>query len=139
MDMARNLIASHTTDGTSEPYGIMGLEPGQYLVVETDPQGYTSTASNQWGVALLAGAEIDIAFADTFGAVEEPTLSPTATLTPVTVPTQVSPTKAPVIEPTPPPAETSSSKGWLKGISGIIVATIALILPVALRFIRVHV
>lgn len=137
-DMGRNTIVSHTTDGTSEPYAIMGLEPGQYIVVETDPQGYRSSAPNQWGVALLAGTEVEIAFADTFGEeMSEPTLAPTSTPRPTAT---LAPTKAPMIAPTPPPAPPSSSKGdWFKGVSGIVVATLALVLPVALRFIRVRV
>ena len=134
MNMQRTPVATHVTDGSSEPYVFEGLSPGNYLVVETDPPGYASSFPNQWAATVLEGARLDLAFADRVA----PTLTPTMMPTETPVPTTATPA---------PPAKTGQSRPGagldlkvigqrLYPISGILVAIAALLLPLALRLIR---
>jgi hypothetical protein len=130
-NLQRTPIANHTTDGTSEPFAFQVPEEGAYIVTEVDPPGYTSTSPNQWGVAILSGTQVELAFADRF----QPT--PTATLTPVPSVTVVRPTAT--VPPTrqPEPTKTPTSLGQrLYGVSGILVVALALVLLVAIRLLR---
>ena len=134
-NVQRTPVASHVTDGSSEPYAFRGLAPGNYVVTEVDPPGYTSSSPNQWAVALLEGTEIDFWFADRFQPSPTPTLTaaaqrPTDTSLP---PTGAPPTAT--LAPTPePPREAGPFGEWLHSISGLLVATVALALPIAFRF-----
>jgi len=135
-NMQRTPIATHVTDGTSEPYAFGGLAPGNYLVTEIDPPGHESTSPNQWAATVLEGAQIDLYFADRF----RPSPTPTATkvvrratetrLLPTTGPGTATPV------PTPEPTESRSFGQWLHSISGLLVAMVALALPVVLRLLR---
>jgi len=130
-------IASHVTDGTSEPHAFQGLAPGSYVVTETDPPGHVSSSPNQWAVTVLGAAQIDVHFADRF----EPSPTPT-TVKPTQRPTGAppSPTSEPgpaTPAPTTAPVEDSPPLGeWLHSISGLLVAVVALLLPLALRFLK---
>jgi len=135
-NMQRTPIASHVTDGTSEPYAFKGLAPGSYIVTEVDPPGYTSISPNQWAATLIEGTQLDLYFADQFVPSPTPTLTkvigqPTGTsLPPTREPGRATPT------PIPEPAEPHSFGQWLHGVSGLLVAVVALALPLALRLLR---
>jgi len=125
----RTPLATHTTDGASEPYAFQVAEGGNYLVTEVDPPGYMSTSPNQYAVAILPGAQVELAFADRF----EPT--PTATLTPKPSATALRPTASPTARPTPlpEPTKTPLTLGQrISNMSGVLVAGVALILLLAL-------
>jgi len=82
-------------------YAFAGLEPGEYVVVETDPAGYGSTTGNNRAVTVVAGGCAEVDFGDYL--MDTPTathtLSPTLTATPEV---------ALVFTPTAMPA-----RGWL--------------------------
>jgi len=80
-----------TADGS---YGFTDLEPGTYMVTETDPEDYSSTTPNQVVVAVVAGSTVEINFGDM------PTVPPTDTPTPVATDT-------------PTPTPTPASRCWL--------------------------
>lgn len=129
----RTPLASHTTDGASEPYAFQVAEAGSYIVTEIDPPGYASTSPNQWTVAVLGGTQVELAFADRFA----PT--PTATFTPkpsaTTKPT-ASPTALPLTR-TPEPTKAPPTLGEIvSNMSGIIVAAVAILLLLALLLVR---
>ena len=81
----RGVVASHTSDGVHEPYCFEGLSPGNYIVAERNPPGYDSTTPDQWAVALVGGARVDVTFGDR--ARPTPTLTPTLTPAPTPTPT----------------------------------------------------
>lgn len=129
LTMQRTPLATHTTDGVSEPYAFEVSEGGNYLVTETDPPGYVSTSPDQWAIAILPGTQVEIAFADRF----EPT--PTATLTPKPSPTVSKPTASLTVRLTPsskPTAAPLTLRERLSNMSGIFVAGVALLLALAL-------
>ncbi|HUV93277.1 MAG TPA: SdrD B-like domain-containing protein [Anaerolineae bacterium] len=130
-NVERTLIASHVTDGSSEPYAFEGLAPSNYVVSETDPPGYTSSSPNQWAATILEGAQLEFHFADVFAPSPTPTVTtavrrPTATLMP--------PTPAPTA--IPEPEDSLPFVRGLRSISGLLVALVALGLPLAVRFLR---
>jgi len=132
LDAEHEFVASYTTSGVGEPYFFGELRPGTYLLTETDPPGYISTSPNQLLVSVGSGSRIVLGFADQAA----PTLTPTVTATPTN--TSVPPTKAAptaTLYPTPLPVQTMSS-GGLANISGLLVALVALGLPLGLRFLR---
>jgi hypothetical protein len=131
MTMDRQAVGSYTTTGGAEPYTFGDLQPGNYIVTESDPPGYASTSPNQWAVALSPGAELEISFADRF----EPSPTPTHTARP----TQVPPTRTvvPSVQPTATPKGGLGSS--LSDVSGILVAMLALILPIVYRLLRLQV
>ena len=86
----QGVVASHTSDGVHEPYCFEGLSPGRYIVAERNPPGYDSTTPDQWAVALVGGARVDVAFGDR----AQPTPTPSPTLIPTPTPT---PTPEPLL------------------------------------------
>ncbi|MBN1399911.1 MAG: hypothetical protein JXA74_03680 [Anaerolineae bacterium] len=124
-------VDSYTTTGSAEPYIFGDLQPGNYVVSESDPPGYASTSPNQWAATLLPGASLELYFADRF----EPSPTPTRTARPTQ--TAPAPTAAPTVQPT------ETSKGGLgdslSNVSGILVAMVALILPIVYRLLRFQV
>jgi len=130
-NMQRTPIASHVTDGSSEPYAFEGLAPGNYVVTETDPPGHTSSSPNQWAATILEGAELELHFADVFA----PSPTPTAT-TEVRRPTATSMPPTPTPTPIPEPRDSLPPGQGLRSISGLLIALVALTLPLALRFLR---
>lgn len=129
----RTPIASHLTDGISEPYSFGGLEPGSYVVVEEDPPGHESTSPNQLGAAVLAGSQLDLTFADRFAPSPTLTAKPRPTLA-ARPPTEQPPTA------TPRPVEEERATGplsqWIHSVSGLLVAVVALTLPIVFRYLR---
>ncbi len=129
LNAQRTPLATHTTDGVSEPYAFQVVEEGNYLVTEVDPPGYVSTSPNQWMVTIFPGARVDLFFADRF----EPT--PTVTFTPkpsatIFRPTATSmPSLVPLLGPTKTPLTLSQR---ISNMSGILVAGLAFILLLAL-------
>ncbi len=133
LNAQRTPVASHVTDG-SDGYTFEGLVPGSYLVVETDPPGYTSTSPNEWGVALAPGTQFDVTLADRFAP------SPTPTRQPTTAPTAPpQPTAVPPTAPAPTPTPASHAAGGLGNLSGILVAVLALALPITLRVLKARI
>ena len=60
------LIASHDTDGVSDPFCFDALDSGAYVAVATAPDGYGLTTVQQIPVNVLPGSSINL----NFGAVE---------------------------------------------------------------------
>jgi hypothetical protein len=46
---------TYTTDGISEPYCFQNLQPGNYVLRQSPPAGYTPTGPGEWGVMLGEG------------------------------------------------------------------------------------
>jgi len=115
-------IERYTTDGLSEPYCFTGLAEGTYFLKRQNPSGYMSTVPDDWGAAVVPGGKTIVEM----GARFVPT--PTATRT-------VTPTATPTATPTPKPilGETGRS---LYRISGLLLAALALMIPVGLRYLR---
>lgn len=129
-NMQRTPLANYITDGSSEPCTFAGITPGNYMVIETDPPGYESTSPNQWAVVVLGGTQFDLYFADRLQPSPTPTLTPEPGATPLP-PTELPPTM------TPEPTKPSQSLGQqLYNISGVLLAAVALALPLALRALR---
>ncbi len=56
------IVASHITDGHSEPYCFLDLKPGTYTVAIKPAGGYRATSVEKTGVALAAGQTVNVAF-----------------------------------------------------------------------------
>ncbi len=122
----RTPVAEHVSDGNAEGYTFRDLPPGNYIVTEETPPGYTSTSPVQWAGTLIEGGQLEVTFANQF----QPTATPTLAPKPAT-PTTVPPT------PTPPPAKGLRSVGtWLYSISGLLAALLALAVPLVIRYTR---
>ena len=134
-NLQRTPIAAHRTDGSREPFAFDNLAAGSYLLTETDPKGYTSTSPNTVSVAIVEGAELEIGFSNRF--LPTMTATPAAQDTATTAPTLVVPTAIAAATATPVPESTGQSLGdSLRGIAGILVAIVALVVSVALRVLR---
>jgi len=128
-DMSGQFIASQSSVGSGDYVAFDKLTPGNYVVSEKDPAGYVSTSPNQWALTLVSGATLEISFADRY----EPSPTPTQVVEPTVVPQQP--------EPPEPQGPTSSytplgKTGFfssLYNVSGILVAALALILPLGLK------
>ncbi|MFH1084976.1 MAG: SdrD B-like domain-containing protein [Chloroflexota bacterium] len=121
----RKPLASGTTQG-GEPVVFEGLAPGSYVVTAQTPLGYVPSSPNQWAVALLAGSEVEIAFGGQVA--PTPTRAATATLAP-------RPAATPTLAPTPMPVPRTLGQSF-RQVSGILVAMLALILPLAYRLLN---
>jgi hypothetical protein len=80
-------VASHATDGASEPFCFENLAPGDYLVTAGTPDGYHLTGLDNVPVTLSGGGAVGLSFGAAVGAVEElaeeerePRSIPTATI-----------------------------------------------------------
>ena len=121
----RTPVAEHVSDGNAEGYTFSELPPGDYIVTEENPPGYTSTSPIQWAGTLIEGGQLEVTFANQF----QPTATPTLAPKPTTVP--------PIPAPTPQPAKGLRSVGtWLYSISGLLAALLALAAPLAIRYTR---
>jgi hypothetical protein len=114
-DASDSVIATYTTDGTSEPHDFAGLVPGIYYLYEQNPSGYCSTTPDAWGLSVLAGTAVTINFGDQFCATPTPTPTntpvPTATYTPIPTPTNTpmpTATYTPIPTPTNTPVPTAT-------------------------------
>ncbi len=85
-DSASQLIAMYRTTSTGM-YGFLGLAPGNYQVVETNPPGYESSTSDAVTTTVSAGDVSVVNFGDYWVPTPTPTpLPPTATPTPTATP-----------------------------------------------------
>jgi hypothetical protein len=82
---AQQVVGTYSTNGLSEPFCFVGLDPKVYFMSEMSPPGYESTTYDSWAVSLENGATVNIEFGDRTEL--EPT--PTATLLPSPTPTRV--------------------------------------------------
>jgi len=115
-------LERYTTDGLSEPYCFSGLAEGTYFLKRQNPAGYASTVPDDWAAAVVPGGKTMVEM----GARFVPTPSPTRTVTPTVTPT-ATPTPRPVLR------ETGQA---LYQVSGILLAALALMIPVGLRYLR---
>lgn len=65
---------TYKTDGISEPYCFQNLEPGNYILRHTPPQGYKLTDTGQWNIPLSAGqvSSLNLGYTRDEDAVAEP-------------------------------------------------------------------
>jgi hypothetical protein len=134
LNAQRTPIAGCITDASAEPYTFWGLAKGDYFLREIDPQGYTSSSPNEVAISMVEGALAEVSFADYVAPTPTATVEPSPTNT-SKPPTSVPPTLVPT--PTEPSAGTLGQQ--LSSISGLLVALVALIVPLALRFLRARV
>ncbi|MDH7486744.1 MAG: DNRLRE domain-containing protein, partial [Anaerolineae bacterium] len=106
------VVRSQTTlaDGW---YDFTAIEPGTYLLRETDPPGYGSITPNELPFQVAAGTELRWDFADrrlmpTATPTATPTPTPTPTATPTDTPTPTA-TATPTSTPTPTATPTATS------------------------------
>ncbi|MFP3896727.1 MAG: SdrD B-like domain-containing protein [Anaerolineales bacterium] len=136
LDEEGTVIESHITDDSDEPHTFT-VAPGDYTVVEAPPEGYVSVSSDRWAGTVVAGGQVDVSFA----AQPQPSATPTATTVSPTAtgePEEVTPTPTDVA-PTPPPSDMDGGF-WtsLYGVSGILVAVLALVVPLGLYLWHSH-
>ena len=104
---AQHVLGTYSTNGLSEPFCFVGLEPIVHFISEMNPPGYTSTTHDSWGIALRLGATFSIEF----GNKSSPEPTPTPMSTPVPTPTPV--------------ALLSTIGNAMYGYSGLIVIVLA--------------
>jgi len=126
LNMQRAPVASHTTQGGSEQVTFASLAPGDYILTERDPDGYESTSPNEWAVTVLAGAQKELTFGD-----RAIPVSPTLTAEPSATP--LPPTEAPA---TATPVPVKAAGRGATTMSGLLVAALAVLLLVAVWFMR---
>ncbi|MEA3407196.1 MAG: SdrD B-like domain-containing protein [Chloroflexota bacterium] len=140
-DEEDTIIESYTTDDSGQPH-TFAVEPGNYTVIEMDPDGYVSSSPNQQAVTVVAGSQVDVSFADHL----QPTATPTETIEPsatVVSPTMTEGPEEATPRPTnvpPMPFPEAGGGLWqsLYSVSGILVSVLALMLPVGLYLLRNH-
>ncbi len=121
-DSNRLELERYTTDGLSEPYCLGGLTEGTYYLKRQNPQGYVSTVPDDWAAAVVPGGRTMVEL----GARFIPT--PTATST-------ARPTLTPTATPTPRPVLQETGRA-LYQLSGILLAALAILIPVGVRYLR---
>ncbi len=122
LNSSRAEVQKYTTDGVNEPYCFQGLVAGEYYVQRQNPSGYVSTEADE----KLAVVEPGTSESVDFGAEFVPTPTPTSTATP---------TRTPTPTPTPEPI-TRRIGNTFYGVSGIILAALALIILVGVQVLR---
>ncbi|MEM4725242.1 MAG: SdrD B-like domain-containing protein, partial [Candidatus Hadarchaeum sp.] len=115
-------LEKYVTDGMSEPYCFMGLAEGTYFLQRQNPPGYVSTAPDHWAVAIVPGGRAVVEL----GAYFQPTPTATATATPTATPTST---------PTPRPILKEMATATYQ-VSGIVLAALALAIPLTLHYLR---
>ena len=89
------VVMSHTT-GSDGRYDFRDIEPGSYIIRETDPPGYRSTTFGQLPLNIVGGTDAAVNFGDRRLPTPTPTDTPTPTPTPTATPTVTpTPTEAP--------------------------------------------
>jgi len=126
-------VATHRTDGGSEPF-TFEIAPGDYVIRESNPPGYVSTSPDEVNVTVVESVEMDVQFADHFKPSPTPTYTPEPSATPV--PTDVIPTATPAPRPTLVAHEEAAQSSGSGGLAGILVALLAVVLPVGLRVLK---
>jgi hypothetical protein len=122
LDASRVELERYTTDGVSEPYCFVGLVAGGYILQRQNAPAYVSTDADEMVVAVAPGETTDVAFGARFA--PTPTATATATATPTATPT---PTPRPILD------RVGSA---IYGVSGIILAALALIITAGLQILR---
>ena len=115
-------LEKHTTDGLSEPYCLSDLAAGTYYLRRQNAPGYTSTVADDWGVAVLTGANTSVELGCKLKPV--PSATPTA-----------SPTPLPTATPTPRPVLRELGNAVYQ-VSGLLLAAFALLILLGLRYLR---
>jgi len=115
-------LERYTTDGLSEPYCFSGLAAGTYYLKRQNAPGYASTMPDDFAAAVVPGGSTTIEFGARF--VPTPTATPTATST-----------ATPTATPTPKLIFREMGNAMYQ-VSGIILAALALIIPVGLHYLR---
>ena len=128
LDAQRQEIASYTTLGRDEPYCFKGLGAGQYFLKAQSPPGYQATTPNDWGVILPLGASFSVDFGQRALPTATPRPPATSTATPSPTPTQAPRAVGPNI--------LGAIGQGLYSVSGLLVALVALALPLGLRYLR---
>jgi hypothetical protein len=126
-------LLSYTTDGASEPYAFE-VHPGLYQVSTADTPGFGSTSPAALTVQVGSGETVQVGF----GKQPVPTATPTETAEPTAAATETPGPTQPTAQPTASQPEETSGRS-LMSISGILLAVLALLLPVGLRFFRARV
>lgn len=106
---------NYTSDGISEPFCFENLKPGNYVLRQTPPTGYSPTGPDQWGVPLGAGQEATLEL----GYLRSETTSPQATETPVA--------QSPQAEESSDGSSANRVINLILRISGIVVLVLALL------------
>jgi hypothetical protein len=122
LDSNRQQLDQYTTDGVSEPYCLDGLVAGEYYLQRQNAPGYLSTDVDEAAAVVVAGERTEV----TFGAEFVPTPTATATATATATPTPTA-TPMPILD------RVGSS---VYGVSGIILAALALIIAAGLQVLR---
>jgi hypothetical protein len=108
---------------------ISGLPVGTYDIAFSPDAGYEISGTDGLEAAIAEGATLKVAF----GVTRRPEPTATAQLTA----TAVAPTVAPLPTPTLVPAQEKSGFGAsLYRVSGILLALVALVLPLGVRMLR---
>ena len=115
-------IGNYTTNGLNEPFCFDELAPGTYYLERQDAPGYISTVPDSWAVVVAPGENTNVEL----GAQFVPTPSATPTVTSTATPTAT---------PTPRPLLKEMGAASYK-VSGIILAALALIIPLGLRYLK---
>jgi len=122
LDSNRMELEKHTTDGLSEPTCLSDLAAGTYYLKRLNPVGYVSTVPDDWGVAVVTGANTSVELGCKFRPV--PSATPTA-----------SPPPLPTATPTPRPVLRELGHSVYQ-VSGILLAAFALFILLGLRYLR---
>ena len=127
LDSKQAEVGDYLMVSAQEPYCFQGLAAGSYIVRVQGPAGYEPVGEKERSVAVQAGASQQVAFAHR----QLPTPTPTAR--PTNTPR---PTATPTLE---PPSNALSIIGQgLYSVSGLIVALVALALPLGFRYLRMR-
>lgn len=134
LDMGGAVVASQVSEGTG-PVVFEGLAPGNYRVTEMHPDGYESSSVDHWAVAVIAGSQLEVLFGNRPipTATPKPSATPSLAASPTTAAT---PQPVATTTPAPPAAPVRSLGHWLYGISGLLVAVVALAIPLYIRWRR---
>ena len=115
-------LAEYITDGLNEPFCMSGLRAGTYYLDRQNAPGYVSTCPDYWQVVIVPGSSADVRLGARF--------APTPTATPTVVSTAT-----PL--PTPTPRQVLAEVGGaMHMVGGIVIAALALIIPLGLRYLR---
>jgi hypothetical protein len=112
----------YVTTDQSEPYCIRGLTAGEYRLRRYNASGYASTGQDEVSLSVQLGDTASVAFGERF----VPTPTATITATPTVTPT-ATPTPRPVLD---------RVGSTIYGISGILLAALALLLTFGLQYLR---
>jgi len=115
-------LERYTTDGLSEPYCLGNLAEGTYYLKRQNPTGYLSTVPDDWAAAVVPGGRTMVELGARFIPTPTATPTPRATLTPTPAPT-------------PRPLLQGAGRA-LYGVSGILLAALAILLPFGVRYLR---